>query len=130
MDEGTKSIQFIRHLMKQLKLPEVEHPTPLVNDNQGSVDWSNNGGIVSKKLRHANIEELRVLEAKSAGEIEVHWIPGKENPADLFTKEHNDVGQFNRLRDLMVRPREWVYEQDNPTVDRQFDTKLEIANKA
>ena len=35
-----------------------------------------------------------------------YWVAGKENPADLFTKEHRDLAQFRMLRDLMVIPRE------------------------
>jgi hypothetical protein len=117
MDDGTKAIQFLRHLIKQLRLKEATDATPLLNDNRGSCDWTNNGGIVSKKLRHANISEFRVLEAAKHNEINVHWIPGKDNPADLFTKEHKDVSQFNKLRDLMVRPREWIYQQSSKVND-------------
>ena len=33
-------------------------------------------------------------------------MPGATDPADLFTKEDNDVQHFHSLRDLMVKSRE------------------------
>ena len=130
MDEGTKSIQFLRHLMTQLGLIDTNYPIPVLNDNRGSVDWAKNGGIVTKKLRRANIRETRVAEAHEYGEVEVYWIPGKDNPADLFTKEHKDHNQFNKLRDLMVRPREWIHADCKDVVmDEAYNTKTVISNK-
>ena len=34
MYEGVKKIQFVCHLMRQLGLPEVKSPTPILNGNQ------------------------------------------------------------------------------------------------
>ena len=52
---------------------------------------------------------MRVAKAQMLGKIKVYWIPGKDNPANLFTKEHKDLAQFNKHWDLMVRPCEWVH---------------------
>ena len=38
IDEGIKGIQFLQHLMQQLNLPEVQVPTPILNENKGSLD--------------------------------------------------------------------------------------------
>ena len=38
IDEGIKGIQYLRHLMRQLGLTDVDYPTPLLNDNRGSID--------------------------------------------------------------------------------------------
>ena len=115
MDLGTKSIQFLRRLSDQIGLTDAAGAVPVVlNDNKGAVDWTNNGCILTKRFRHSNLHEGRVAEAKLRNEISVHWVPGKENPADLFTKEIADIGHFQTLRDLMVRPREWVH-QEHPT---------------
>ena len=42
-------------------------------------------------------------------EINIHWIPGKTNPADIFTKEDKDMGHYEGLRDQMVKPCEAVF---------------------
>ena len=106
MDEGTKGLQFLRHLMIELGLRDAEQPIPVLNDNSGAIDWTKTGGPSSKKTRHMNIREFRVAECQQLGEIKCHWIPGKENPSDLFTKEHKDGGHFQALRDLMIVPLE------------------------
>ena len=108
MHEGVKEIQFLRHLMRQLGLSDVNNPTPVLNDNKGSVDWVESGCKATKKLRHENISELSIAEGRLNGEVEIAWIPGKSNPSDIFTKEDKDVGHFEGLRDLMVKPRESV----------------------
>ena len=108
MHEGVKEIQYLRHLMRQLGLSDVNNPTPVLNDNKGSVDWVESGCKATKKLRHENISELSIAEGRLNGEVNIAWIPGKTNPADIFTKEDKDVGHFEGLRNLMVKPRESV----------------------
>ena len=39
-------------------------------------------------------------------EVTFHWIPGKVNSVDIFTKEDNDVKHFTNLRGGMLLPRE------------------------
>ena len=92
--------------MKQLGLPDVDFPTPLLNDNQGSIDWIESGCKATKKLRHENLSELGISEARQYGEVQIYWTPGSSNPADIFTKEDKDVAHFESIRDQMVMPRE------------------------
>ena len=106
IDEGIKGIQFLRKLMAQLGLPDVNTPTPVLNDNRGSLDWIESGCRPSKKLRHENLAELGIAEAKAHNEVTFHWIAGKINSADIFTKEDNDVKHYTTLRDGMLLPRE------------------------
>ena len=106
IDDGIKGIQYLRHLMRQLGLTDVDVPTPVLNDNRGSIDWIDSGCRPTKKLRHENLSELGIAEAKQHKEVVIYWCPGKSNPADIFTKEDNDVQHFQSLRDLMVVSRE------------------------
>ena len=106
IDEGIKGIQYLRHLMRQLGLADIDVPTPLLNDNRGGIDWIESGCRPTKKLRHENLSELGIVEAKQHGEVDIYWCPGRTNPADIFTKEDNDVQHYCSLRDLMVISRE------------------------
>ena len=99
IDGGIRGIQYLRHLMKQLGLPDIEYPTPLMNDNQGSIDWIELGCKPTKKLRHENLSKLGIKEAREYKEVQLYWMAGATNPADLFTKEDNDVKHFETLRD-------------------------------
>ncbi len=40
--------------------------------------------------------------------VSIVHIGGKQNLADLFTKEMKDTGHFVELRDLMLRPRGFI----------------------
>ena len=102
-DEGTKMTQFLRHLLTDLHMPDVNHPTPLWNDNKGAVEWSHN--CANKKMRHINIRNMAVRDAQRSSEILVTHLPGTSNVADLFTKEHKDDAHFLRLRNIVVPPR-------------------------
>ena len=82
MDEGIKGIQYLRHLMKQLGLSDVSYPTPILNDNRGSIDWIESGCKPTKKLRHKNLAELGIAEARQHGEVSFLWIPGATNPSE------------------------------------------------
>jgi hypothetical protein len=104
MDEGCKSVQQLRNIMQDLKLADVLRPTPLYNDNNGAVEWSE-GVSISKKMRHLNIRECAVRGAQQNNEIAVDTIPGHSNIADLFTKEFKSDSIFRKLVDFILSPR-------------------------
>jgi len=121
VDEGIKGIQYLRHLMKQLGLPGIDCPTPALNDNRGSVDWIDSGCKPTKKLRHENLAELGIAEAKQHGGASFCWIPGKASPAGIFTKEGNDTQHCCSLRDLMVMAREKFIDESNSGKNNSHD---------
>jgi hypothetical protein len=104
MDEGCKSVQQLRNIMQDLHLSAVLRPTPLYNDNNGAVEWSE-GVSISKKMRHLNIRECAVCGAQQNQEITVDAIPGHSNIADLFTKEFKSDSIFKKLVDFILSPR-------------------------
>ena len=106
IEEGIKGVQFLRLLVGLLGLTDVNTPTPILNDNRGSLDWIESGSKPTKKLRHENLAELGIYEAKHNDEVTFNWMPGKTNAADIFTKEDNDVGHYTYVRDKMLLARE------------------------
>jgi hypothetical protein len=104
MDEGTKTVEMLRNLMEDLNLPDVSHPTPLYNDNRGSVDWSR-GASLSKRLRHMNIREVGVRDGIRLKHTQCMHIPGEFNVADIFTKEHKSSTTFTQLASQLIFPR-------------------------
>ena len=104
MDEGTKTVRLVRNIMTDLGLPDATHPTPLYNDNRGSVDWSR-GASLSKRLRHMNIREVCVRDGVRLRETVVDHIPGHSNVADIFTKEHKSSVTFTHLASQLIFPR-------------------------
>ena len=109
VDEGIKGIQYLRHLIKQIGLPGIDCPTPVLNDSRGAIGWVGSGCRPSKKLRHENLAELGIAEAKQHGEASFCWVPGKASPAGSFTKEGSDAQHYCLLRGLAAVPREEMH---------------------
>jgi hypothetical protein len=100
IDEGVKNVQMFRHVLPDLQLLDLSLPTNVYNDNRGCVDWSNS--FSTKGMRHVNIRENAVREARLLGEVSILHIPGVSNPADLFTKEFKSDATFCSLRSLIL----------------------------
>ena len=116
IDNGIRAIQYLRYLMKQLRLPDIEYPTPLMNDSQGSIDWIESGCKPTKKFRHENLSECGIKEARAYKEVQLYRMVGATNPANLFTKEDNNVKYFEILQDQMVISRE-TFAAPSPSID-------------
>ena len=124
--EGTKGVQHLRHLVEQLGLPGIDCPTPALNGNRGTVDWTDPGCKPTKKLGHGGLAGPGAAGAEQHGEACSCWIPGKTNPADIFTKEDNGIQHCCSLRDLMAMAREELV--DDGTESRTV-TPVEEANE-
>ena len=101
--------------MQQIGLPDIDYPTPVLNNNCGAIGWIESGYKPTKKLRHKNLAELGINKARKYNEVDFYWIPGKMNPADIFTKEDNDKKHYGEVRDSMVMSRE---DFNKPSVDQ------------
>jgi len=91
---------MFRHILSDLNLLDTSLPTNVYNDNRGCVDWSNS--FSTKGMRHVNIRENAVREARLCGEVSILHIAGASNPADLFTKEFKPDSTFWSLRSLLM----------------------------
>jgi hypothetical protein len=120
MDEGCKTSEMLYHLMTDLKLPDVTNGIPMFNDNKGAVNWSQ-GCSVSKNLRHLNIREISVRDARNAGYVDIKHVPGHSIVSDIFTKEHKSDETFTQLAFQLIRPHDlsnkWTDILTPPTSD-------------
>jgi hypothetical protein len=99
-DECVKNVQMFRHILHDLHLLDTTIPTNVFNDNCGAVDWSNS--FSTKGMRHVNIRENAVREARVPNEVSIQHIPGMCNPADMFSKEFKSDTTFRALRSLVL----------------------------
>jgi hypothetical protein len=101
-------VKFLLELIQLLEFLEVRHifmpTTPIVfNDNNACINWSKQS--TTKGLHHIQMRENRVRENVLSNTVSIQHVCGKNNLADLFTKEMRDTSHFVELRDLMLRPR-------------------------
>ena len=97
-DECAKNILHLMNIIQDLDLTQelIQGPINIWNDNNACVCWSKN--TTTKGLRHVQIRENAVREGVMMGLFKVSHIEGKNNPADIFTKEDKDTAHFVSIR--------------------------------
>ena len=66
------------------------------------VQWAHNK--TTRAIRHIQLRENAVREAIQQGLVDVVHIAGKDNMADIFTKEDRDVAHYIRIRNILLSP--------------------------
>lgn len=86
-------------MTKQLRLSDINSPTPILNNNQGRADWVESGckttttNYGTNKLVNSKLQKNSCIK-----EINIPWIAGKtKNPADIFTKKDKDMENYRGL---------------------------------
>ena len=103
---GIEDVQHFCHPTQQLELPNIDCPTPVLNNNKGEIHLIDSGCEPAKKSRHENSAELGAAGEKHHNEVSFHWIPGKTNPDHTLTKEDSDSQHFCSSQNLMTMPGE------------------------
>jgi hypothetical protein len=101
----SKKVVDFRNLSRSVSaagypIPDIDSPTLVYNDNAACVQWSYN--MTSKAARHIELRENSVREWVQDNTLNVVHVPGKINPADIFTKEMRDGAHFRCLRDSFM----------------------------
>jgi hypothetical protein len=81
---STRQIIWLRSLFKELGFPQIQSSI-LFCDNQGTVACTHDPHSHSR-MKHIDIRAHFVRDCVNRRIIDVHHIPGVQNPADLLTK--------------------------------------------
>lgn len=58
---------------------------PICSDNQGALFVSENP-VTEKRTKHIDIRYHYIRDVIEQGHVQVLFVPGMDNPADIFTK--------------------------------------------
>ena len=72
---------------------------PVCGDNQGSIFIASNP-VTEKRSKHIDIRYHYIREVVGKGLVELYFIPGEDNPADLLTKNLGRI-KFQKFRALL-----------------------------
>jgi len=99
-DMCVRDILFIRNIIKDLHMDKYffNPKTKIYNDNMACIHWAKN--TTSKGLRYIQIKENAIRELSHL--FDIKHIAGKQNPADLLSKEDKDTMHFTMFRDQLV----------------------------
>lgn len=102
MCTAAREILFFRDLLIDLGCP-ILHPTRLATDNKSVVDLAYDA-VAFKKTKHILRAAEIVRDLTLRRVIELRWIAGHPNPADLLTKPFDLVAFRKQLSLLNHRP--------------------------
>jgi hypothetical protein len=94
-----RQIIWLRSLFRELGFPQ-DHASILFCDNQGTVACTHDPHSHSR-MKHIDIRAHFIRDCVNRRIVDVHHIPGAQNPADLLTKSLPHVTHFKWLR--MIR---------------------------
>ena len=90
-----KQVVWIRLLLEELKLP-VKIPVPIYVDNQAAIFNASNP-TQERRTKHMDVRYHKIREFVEEGKVDLFYIPGTDNPADLFTKPLGRI-KFEQFR--------------------------------
>jgi transposase InsO family protein len=95
--DTSRQLVWIRSLFEEIGI--ILAPIPLCSDNQGSIFLASNP-VQEKCIKHIDIRYHYIREVIRAKKIELFFIEGSENPADLFTKNLGRI-KFQKFREQL-----------------------------
>ena len=97
LSDCSRQVVWIKQLLQEIGINLG--PIPICGDNQGSIFMANNP-ITEKRSKHIDIRYHYIREVVAEKKVELFFIPGDDNPADLFTKNLGHV-KFLKFRPFL-----------------------------
>ena len=99
MSEAVLRVIWVREFLAELGYEQLVS-TPIRVDNQAAIAIAQNP-LTTKTARHIRVRYHQVVREQAGGEIGFEYTPGRDNLADIFTKQL-DTATFCTLRDRMM----------------------------
>src|SRR6201996_3091849 len=97
LSDTSKQLLWIKSLMSELGINLA--PIPLFGDNQGSIFLSSNP-VQEKCIKHIDLRYHFIRDTITNKQVELFFIEGANNPADLFTKNLGHI-KFLKFREQL-----------------------------
>ena len=97
LSDTSRQVVWICTLFKEIGIDLG--PIPLCGDNQGSIFLASNP-VQEKRIKHIDLRYHYIREIIRQKQIELLFIEGAENPADLFTKNLGRI-KFLKFREQL-----------------------------
>ena len=82
--DGTAEVIWLQYLLIDLQVPSVSAPT-IWCDNLGATYFSTNP-IFHARTKHVEVDYHFVRDRVAKKEIQIHFVPSRDQLADVFTK--------------------------------------------
>ena len=95
LSDTSRQIIWFRNLFSELGVQLA--PIPLFGDNQGSIFLASNP-VQEKRLKHIDLCYHFIHDTIQMHQVELYFIEGVQNPADMFTKNLGRI-KFHQFRE-------------------------------
>jgi hypothetical protein len=97
ISDTSRQLIWIKNLLSELGIELA--PIPLFGDNQGSIFLSSNP-VQEKHIKHIDLCYHFIRDAVRNKQVELFFVEGVNNPADLFTKNLGRI-KFHKFREQL-----------------------------
>ena len=97
LSDTSRQLIWIKNLFSELGI--ILQPLPLYGDNQGSIFLSSNL-VQEKRIKHVDLRYHFIRDTIETKKVELFFIEGNSNPADMFTKNLGRV-KFLKFREQL-----------------------------
>src|SRR5580692_6685887 len=97
LSDGCRQLVWMDSLLKELHLNLT--PIPFCGDNQGSIFMAQNP-VTEKHSKHIDVHFHYIHEVVTSGKVELFFVNGEENTADMFTKNLGHIKFKNHRSQL------------------------------
>jgi hypothetical protein len=94
LSDTSRQIIWFRNLFSGLGVQLA--PIPLFGDNQGSIFLASNP-VQEKRIKHIDLRYHFIHDTIQTCQVELYFIEGAQNPADMFTKNLGRI-KFHQFR--------------------------------
>jgi hypothetical protein len=97
LSDTSRQLVWVKNLLIELGIQLS--PIPLYGDNQGSIFLASNP-VQEKRIKHIDLRYHFIRDVVRLKQVELFFIEGAENPADMFTKNLGRV-KFLKFREQL-----------------------------
>lgn len=97
--EGAKEAIWLRRLLGEIQIQDMQQPTTIHGDNQGSLNLAHNP-VYHGRTKHIEVRHHFIREKILSGEVNLEYVPTTEQLADILTKALGRTS-FVKLRDQL-----------------------------
>ena len=97
LSDTSHQLIWVKNLFSKLGIQLA--PIPLYGDNQGSIFIASNP-VQEKRSKHIDLHYHYIRDVVQSGKIELFFVEGTQNPADMFTKNLGRV-KFLKFREQL-----------------------------
>jgi hypothetical protein len=97
LSDTSQQLVWVKNLLIELGIQLS--PIPLYGDNQGSIFLASNP-VQEKCIKHIDLRYHYIRDVVRLKQIELFFIEGAENPADMFTKNLGNI-KFLKFREQL-----------------------------